>query len=551
MDDEDTSDDEESMAAEEAPPAPAAPRFRGAVVEDGVGVIGNLGFLGLQTFGRDDSIAPLEVLPYLLLDEDFIFSDVRGFLSTEGRFGGNFGVGYRRLVPNQHAWYGVNAWYDVDDTSMKLFHQLGIGVEAAFKSFEFRGNAYFPVGDTSQTLESNAVNAQFVGQQIAFDQRILQGYALRGVDVEVGYVLPIPQLGEHSVLRWFVGGYFFSGNGNSDSINGVQTRAEAQIATAVTTHLQFSQDDEYGSNVMVGVSLDVPFGESHPSGNWRRNTPSPFRFVHRNYNVILDRRDESQNGVVAFNPRTGQAYRVAHVNTTLGSNGNGNVDTPFDNLNAARATDADILFVHSGSTLSNSIQLADGQRLIGDSGQHWIDLPNAESALMPSLNSGGAAPRITGVNGTAVTLGSNSHISGFQIDHIQGHGIVGQDISDGSIRNVSFDSISGDAIRLTNAAGTFRLTDLDMRNVQGSGVVVNGGDSDLVLQTASFNTVNGDAIRLQNNTAGSLDLFAITAEDIGGSGLRLIDVDADVTTSNLSVTGSDGVAISISGGEGT
>ncbi len=547
----------ESMTAEEeleeetpAEPAPLR-RVRESVVEDGPGVIGNIGFAGLKTFGREDSIAPVEVLPYLLLDEDFLFSDVRGFISTEGRFGGNFGLGYRRLVPNQNAWYGVNAWYDADDTSGKLFHQLGFGVEAAFQSFEFRSNAYFPVGGTDQTLESNAVNAQFNGQQIVFDQQILRGYALRGVDAEVGLVLPIPKLGEHSVLRWFVGGYFFSGSGNSESINGIQTRAEAQLATAVTTHVQFSQDDEYGSNVMVGLSLDLPFGESHPSANWRRNTPSPFRFVHRNYNVILDRRDESRDGVVAINPRTGNTYRVAHVDTTATGSGNGDIETPFDTLAAARATNADILFVHSGSSIQESIQLADGQRLLGDSGEHWINLPNADSARMPSLNAASGTPRITGITGTAITLGSGSEVAGFQIDNIQGDGIVGDNIAGGGIRNVTLQDITGDAVRISNSTGTFRLTDLSVQDVQGSGLVVSGGDVDLELTTADIRNVGNDAIRLQNIAAGSLDLFAVTAQDVGDSALELVDVDADVTTSNLSVTDSGDAAISITGGEGT
>lgn len=549
--------DADSMAdeaeMEEAPPPEPSPmrRVRKSVVEDGPGVIGNIGFAGLKTFGREDSIAPVEVLPYMLLDEDFLFSDVRGFISTEGNFGGNFGVGYRRLVPNQNAWYGLNAFYDVDDTSGNLFHQLGFGVEAAFNSFEFRSNAYFPVGDTSQSLESEAVNARFVGNQIVFDQRILQGYALRGVDAEVGYVLPIPKLGEHSVLRWFVGGYFFSGSGNSESINGFQTRAEAQIATAVTTHVQFSKDDEYGSNVMVGLSLDLPFGESHPTASWRRNTPTPFRFVHRNYNVILDRRDESQNGVVAFNPRTGSAYRVAHVNTSSTGTGDGNFDNPYDNLAAARATNADILFVHAGSEIHESIQLGDGQRLLGDSGNHWIELPNADSARMPTLNSGAATPRITGINGTAITLGNGSQVAGFQIDHIQGDGIVGSGVTGGTIRDVTFDTISGDAVRLTNAAGEYRLTNLSVNNIQGSGLVVSGGDVELTVQTAELNHIGGDGVRLQGVTGGQLNLFAVTAADIGQSGLELTDVDADVTTSNLSITESDQAGISITGGAGT
>jgi len=44
---------------------------------DGPGFLGQAGHLAFKTFGRDDSISPLEALPYLLTDEHFIFSDLR------------------------------------------------------------------------------------------------------------------------------------------------------------------------------------------------------------------------------------------------------------------------------------------------------------------------------------------------------------------------------------------------------------------------------------------------------------------------------------------
>ena len=66
-------------------------------VLDGFGVIGRASHLGGKTFGRTDSITPLEVMPYILTDEHFFFADVRGFASNRSRLGGNAGLGYRYL----------------------------------------------------------------------------------------------------------------------------------------------------------------------------------------------------------------------------------------------------------------------------------------------------------------------------------------------------------------------------------------------------------------------------------------------------------------------
>ena len=40
---------------------------------DGAGIIGRGGYLAGKTFGRQGSITPLEVMPYMLSDEHFIF----------------------------------------------------------------------------------------------------------------------------------------------------------------------------------------------------------------------------------------------------------------------------------------------------------------------------------------------------------------------------------------------------------------------------------------------------------------------------------------------
>src|SRR5262245_41045291 len=61
--------------------------------ESDLGAIGRIGHLGFKTFGRDSSITPIEVFPYVVDGQNFFFGDFRGFVSNFGQFGGNFGLG--------------------------------------------------------------------------------------------------------------------------------------------------------------------------------------------------------------------------------------------------------------------------------------------------------------------------------------------------------------------------------------------------------------------------------------------------------------------------
>ncbi|HWL10351.1 MAG TPA: hypothetical protein VNQ76_18245, partial [Planctomicrobium sp.] len=58
----------------------------------GSGIDGRIGFIGLPTLGRDDSIVPLELFPYVQTEDQILFGDLRAFLTTEGRLGANIGL---------------------------------------------------------------------------------------------------------------------------------------------------------------------------------------------------------------------------------------------------------------------------------------------------------------------------------------------------------------------------------------------------------------------------------------------------------------------------
>ncbi|AMV17277.1 right-handed parallel beta-helix repeat-containing protein [Planctomyces sp. SH-PL14] len=531
-----------------------APRVEPAVDSSQyMGAIGRGGHLAAPTFGREESISPIEFMPFLMLEEHMFFGDARGFLSNRGQGGGNLGLGYRYLDNPAHAWYGASFWYDIDNSTGYHFQDVGISLEAMVERWEFRGNFYAPVGPETKDLGSFNSNARFAGTQLLFDSTRYTGTAMRGFDIEAGYSLPVDLRGVNDQLRGFLGYYYFTGK-NVDDINGVKARVELELSSTVTTNLQFTHDNTFGTNLMVGAQLNLPFGKSNPASQWREDAPNPFRYVERNYNVIVDRTVDFESGVVARDAN-GNAFVVGQIDSTVGAGGTGAVNDPFGSVAEAQAnlTGVNLLFVRSGSVLNEQITLANGQQLIGEGAGASIAVQGYGTLALPTLGPGGGGagtPIIQGVAGPAVTLGSGSRIAGFTINNITGDAIVGSGINGASVQNVSFNNISGNGIALTNATGNIDLSGLSFDTIGGNGLLISGGSANITA-SATFQDVTGDGIVVQNTTGGSVTLTDVNVTNAGGRGLFLSNLLGNFFSNNLGIDGTGGNGIEIVGGTGT
>jgi hypothetical protein len=546
-----------------------------AEIGDGWGTIGRAGHLGFKTFGRNQSITPVEVMPYMLTDEHFVFADVRGFTSNSAQFGGNAGLGYRYLREDINAWGGASIWYDADQTSGQLFQQVGLSFEALIHRLEMRSNVYLPT-TSAQTFSNTIGNEHIVGNQLLYGRSIDQGTALRGVDAEIGYSLPIPD--GHQV-RGFVGGYHFDG-GSGSAVNGFKARAEGVFNNGVTAHVLYTNDQLYGSNVMVGCSLQFPFGKNHPTSGWKQNTPSPFRFVERNYNVIVRHQANNAGEQVAINPLTNQPYKIEQVSENgspiqnfnpaginiavpggmqVAVSGDGTTAHPYNYISSALAAGGDVIYVRSGSIINETVTLAAGQHLIGDNGSsHALAIAGGGVVHLPSLmqaaqlGSGNQTPRFAVVNGTAVNLASNTEVTGFVFQGIQGNAIEGTNVSGVSLHDLTFNDIGQDAIHLANSSGSVTMSDIQVNSAGGNGIVLDGGTANITYYGAGNTiTAQADGFVLKNLTGGTVGLSNLSVKNTGGAGLRIDNVGTDVTIQSLSATQTMGPAVAISGTTGT
>ena len=554
-------------------------------ISDGFGAIGRASFLAGKTFGRSDSIVPLEVMPYMLSDEHFVFADVRGFESTRSRFGGNAGLGYRHLREDWNAWGGASVWYDADDTTSKLFQQIGLSFEGLIDRYELRSNVYLPITN-SQTFSNSISGEKIVGNQLLYGTAVNQGTALRGVDFEVGYSLPVR---DRHWVRGFVGGYHFEG-GSKGNVDGFKMRVEGVYNNGVTAQLLYTNDPLYGSNLMAGISLQLPYGNNNPTSGWKQSTPSPFRVVERNYNVIVSRQTVDTNDKVAINPATGKPYQIEQVyevgqpynplnpisivnpigvsqpiaiatgyNQLVQQTGDGTTAHPFNSIGAAIASGGDVIYVRSGTIINESITLSAGQHLIGESNtaSGALALAGGGTAFLPHLSQasqqGNATltPRFEATNGNAITLASNTEVSGFVFNHVSGDGIIGTNASGVNLHDLTFNQVGADAIHLTGSSGNVNMDNIQINSAGGNGIVVDGGNANLAFNGLGTTiTSQGDGFVLSNTQGGSVSLANLTVKATGGAGLNMTNVGTDVTVASLNTTQTFGPAVAISGTTG-
>jgi hypothetical protein len=301
---------------------------------------------------------------------------------------------------------------------------------------------------------------------------------------------------------------------------------------------------------MVGATIQFPWGGSHPTSTWRQNTPSPFRFVERNYNVIVDRNQMVQDNLIAMSPTTHAAYKVSIVDTTSSisaPNANGSAANPYHTISAAQVAGSDLILVAGNSVITSGVTLAQGQHLIGDGSQQKLALDGGGFLTVPNVISGGATPVFSGISGPAVTMASGSEVSGFKFNNITGNAIAGTGINGATIRDVTFDNIVGDAIRLSNGSGSFVLDNVVVNSASGNGISFVGGAPDISLKADISNTTL-DGILLSNLTGGSIDIHNTTIDSTGGAGLRFNNVTADAVIDSLTTSHTSGAAISLTGG---
>jgi parallel beta helix pectate lyase-like protein len=529
-----------AFAEEAEGPGENATESRGSIT-------GRAGYLAFETFGRDDSITHVEMMPYLELDQHTLFSDARLFMSNGGYFGGNVGFGYRYRVPEGNRFFGASFWYDLDDTTSEMFHQLGVSLESCGALWDVRTNLYIPIGDYETDYGIAVQDQQFAGNQVTFTGARTFGTAMTGFDLELG--LPVPtEFARTRNISITPGTYMFFGDA-AEEIYGYKIRAEGNVTSNVAMQVEMTDDDTFGTTVMLGVEFVLPGGSRYKKPADTSSRIRTDQFVHRNYNVIVSKQVDLRPGLAAINPETGQPYSVQHVSSAAGGAGLGTAEDPFHAISDAQAAAGDIIFVHGNSVLGNPVVMQAGEQILGEGVDHSILYDGYGMNLLPTVNNSAARPTLLGVSGTAVTLASDSQFSGFIVDSPTENGIFGDSISNVVVRDVDVLNAGLDGLYVRNSGDQNDFYELTITGAVGAAVHIDGGNSNTVIDGALDNST-GRAVVVESTTGGQVDLTGMVVEDDGGEGVLLENVDGDVSFGRVEVRNSSTAGIAMDGGSG-
>ena len=554
---------------------------------NGMGFSARMGHEAGHTVGREDSASLFQLSPFMNIGNGFAFGDSRLTYTNEGGLAWSFGGGYRHYVTAWDAVIGGYGYADRDETTGAHFKQWSFGGEILANNWEARANWYEPYGDTStQTGSRTAPNSQaFSGNQLLFDRVDTFSEALKGLDAEIGFLLP-GKFAERFDIRGFGGGYWYEGVG-VDGFTGFSTRLQADVGNWLELGLKLTDDEVFHTN--VAFSATVHFGgfssSEHTSRSAMQRMAEP---VRRNLTIASTVSDVVTGQQVAQG-LDGMDLAIVHVDSAATVSGDGTFESPFRQLSEGLGFSsgtplqpADIVFVHAGSVFStpseNTVVLNSAQSLFGEG---FIPHPVQPRNAINTINVAGVGnlalpssqkfiddptllrPMLVGSADPAVTLGNNSRMGGFIINNAAGSAVVGTGVSDVFLSDLLINTAGGDGVALTNPIGIISLVNTEIQNTGGNAFQIIGGNAQVTYRSTSttldpsFSAITnsaGAAVLIDQTSGGFVNMTGTTIDDTGGTGIMIgsatTNTAGSVTIDNALIANSSATGISIQNASG-
>ncbi|EKU98948.1 hypothetical protein Lepto7375DRAFT_8283 [Leptolyngbya sp. PCC 7375] len=516
------------------------------------------GFTGFSSFG---GFLPLFQTP----GQNVTFIDGRVSVDNTGDFGGGLQVGYRALLNDSTIW-GAYAGLDARSTGDHTFTQVGIGTELLGENWDLTFNANLP--DNARQVvasETQVVNPQFVGNQLAFDEQQIDQIQAAVTTVSLDGGLELFDFGERSSL-WGRGGVYYLGGEASQNSLGIRASLDYRVQNNLRVGLGVQNDGVFGTNAVFSVSALLGAPAKRPSDTeensqarlWAR-AGEPI--ARTNTVLVEERTDVSilEASIVAINPDTNQAFVFHHVDPTTGlAAATGTFEAPLDTIaNAttiATANADNIIYVQAGDA-GGAFTLPDGVDVRSVGPTQLLNTQFGE-VILPGSGSG----NLPIVSGTA-TIGNNTLVSGLAIDPAGADGIVangeGIAIEDNTITNANV------GINLPDINGTVTIVRNQISNTTDDGIFFGAiNETDNATVTVANNTlttigaagiefglIEGDAtanITVANNQITDAQLDNIFFDDIEANAVATITVSDNVIEAgdvDPLVAGGDGIEV--------
>lgn len=483
-------------------------------------------------------------LPLWAREGSLVWVDARATLGEDLYYTGDVGLGVRRVLGER--WVGgAFAFYDrLTSSHTNTYHQMTAGLELLGEEWDFRLNGYLPfTGKQALGLayEPSGTPPRIEGNHIVVDSPYVETYeaALRGVELEVGRVVPLPEFLPET--RAYAAGYAF-GAPRSSGANGFRVRLESRVSDRYSVGTSYQWDDLFGSQgfleleMRFGSGRTAPQPASSPSPQPPVSAPAPSNVARRlaerarfEVEMMVDdslrpeRLPPELLQTVGANGSL-EPITIWFVNNLAAPGGDGSFLRPFDTLVEAEdaAQPSHWIFVYAGDGTTRAqdagISLQDRQRLLGQG----VPLLVQGTTLVPAAE----APLLSNTGGPVVLLANGNEVAGIHTiggeGGIFGVGSIGFDLHD----NIVEGTLNGEpGIGILDGAGTGSIARNVVVGGSSDGIAAYSlGSSALSLQVSSNlvsgNTDNGIGAVVVGD--GRIDLAAHGNTVIGNGGVGIL-----------------------------
>jgi hypothetical protein len=524
-----------AQLAQEVPAATDLEAFR-VLLRVGAGYTTSGG--SFPALGRFEAFVPLWQEP----GESLGFLEGRLAVNTDETLGGSLLLGYRGYNADANRVRGGYLAVDGRGTRFNDYFEVGTGYESLGENWDFRFNAYWPLGNSQRVINDINVDTgvqtatRFQGNLLLLEtqrlqQRLLQKEtALGGFDAEAGYRLARWDGGD---LRSF-GGIYLLGAPGAPSYLGWRLRLASNITPNFNAGVALQEDGLFGTRLVLSVGATFPGvrpqGPIAEADTVRARLGEP---TVRQPEIAIAFETESsfvseQTSQPLINPEENQPYWFQHV-TLGGSGGDGTFENPFGAVQAAldatRQDGNDVVYINGDSdvvipsfTIPERVQvLSQGPRQLlaglpfpgfapATARLPFSPVANYPDGIVVELpfSGDGNFPRIE--NG--VILGDRTVLAGFRVENAAGNAISGSNIRNVELRNNTVTNPGERGIFLDDVGGSVVLFDNAVTGAAGLGP--DSGQGIFIRNTTTLNSneVTISGFRADNNRVG-IELTAV------------------------------------------
>lgn len=353
--------------------------------------------------GYNQGYSTLEFIGNQNWDKFELLLNLRGHVFNNGRLAGNAGFGLRKPFKSERYLFGLNAFYDVRNTTNLTAQQIGVGAEFLSTRADIRINGYIPFSKESD-FEQKTFSA-FGGHTIYVKQKA--EIVLPCAEFEIG--VPI-----RSIFYLAGGPYYLfkkkTHHMEAGNACGGKIRAVLDVTSFLALSAIVSYDPIFHTKVQGYISFNIPLDSSKP----KKTTESSrnLRKVVISRNEIIPIQKKHRTVPLSEITSGSNLLSIIFVNNAFEGIGTGTFEAPFSSLKEAEHASkvGDVIYVLPGDGTSRNMEegivLKENQTLTSSSAPLTID-----EVIVPPQTPG-QKPVITNIHPDqpVITHAEGSHV---------------------------------------------------------------------------------------------------------------------------------------------